>query len=173
VEDSPKPVLWAGSARPISGPFERISLAFEEAKWLSHLHPIGGNRFIVEAGRKLFLVDENGEALQVSRDGEVFWSQQVALDQVVFSECWIRDLALSRCAIASVSSDARTNDVWQSDHFWPIEFALMSEKKYLVQLANEEEQALVMLESQGDGWTSTIIWRDEAPSETEDKPRPR
>lgn len=173
VEDSPERVLWIGSGRPISGRFERIPLGFAEGKWLEQLHPMEGNRFIIRTAYDLFLADQKGEALEVSGDGQVFWSQQVAPDQVIFSECWIQDLALSRCEITSVAPDARTRQVWSSDHLWPSEFARMRENRYLIHLTNDEEQALAMVEPAGDAWTSTIVWRGDAPSETTDQPRPK
>lgn len=171
VEVWPEPILKVGSARPISGAVRRTPLAFEEAKWLENLHPLGGELFIVEAAQKLFRVNANGEALQLSKGGVVFWSRQVSPDEVVFSECWIHDSMLSKCVVASVGPTASPSEVWQSDQFWPIEFAAIDPGRYILKLVNDEEQALAMLELEGDDWIGTIVWRGEADSAAVDEPR--
>jgi hypothetical protein len=50
---------------------------------------------------------------------------------------------------------------------------VINQGKYVVQLINDEEQALTMLELEGDDWTGTIVWRGEADSEAVDEPRPK
>jgi len=144
-----------------SGLFGRIPLTFDGAQWMEDLHPLGGNRFLVQADQKLFFLDADGEAHQIS-DGQVDWSQEVAMSRVLFPQCWVNEeMELTRCALSLTDSGGNSTEIWSSDHFWPVELAELDESRYLVQLASDEEDAVVLLRLKEGEWSSRIIWRDD------------
>ena len=158
VEEWPEPVLRIGPSSSISGAFNRVPFRFDEASMLQDTHPLDGDRLIVEAAQKIFLMNADGQGLQIS-EGEVLWSDQAAPDLVIFSQCWIRaDLTLSSCSIASVGSDAISKEIWRSSQFWPVRLAIVSDREFLVQLTADDKQALMILTREGEEWTSRVVW---------------
>jgi len=161
VEEGAKTVLRSGRSMSASGLFGRIPLTFDGAQWMEDLHPLGGNRFLVQADQKLFFLDADGEAHQIS-DGQVDWSQEVAMSRVLFPQCWVNEeMELTRCALSLTDSGGNSTEIWSSDHFWPVELAELDESRYLVQLASDEEDAVVLLRLKEGEWSSRIIWRDD------------
>ena len=159
IQPDPQPVLRVGSSRPLSGAFSRIPLSFEGAGWIEDLHPLRGGQFLILVDGKVFLVDRAGESRLVS-EGEVDWSAKVEADRVVFPQCWLRDdLTLEKCVLSSFDLGLGLRVLWSSDHFWPIELAVQDDETYLVQLASEDEHALLRLETEKAKPVSQLVWR--------------
>ena len=159
VEEAPEPILRVTDTSPLSGRYRSLTLSFEGAQWLEHVHPAGESKFFVQADQRLFLVDTDGEARLVS-EGEVNQSYTVGEDHVVFSQCsTLEDLGVTQCSLALTTSDGHRTEIWRSNQFSPVHLVALAAEEFLVQLASETESALVLVRKEGHDWTSRDLWR--------------